>query len=305
MKLSNILLLVEDVNVKDLHPNSVGMYTFLQALNKVGSSAPIPIPTVDIIPNHELDRNPGNFSFSKSSFKIEFNPKATTVDFTGAGHDIFHAITVGMAQKFSRQRPKQDKQQKAFLSPDDKASKFNLRKQVSMEKQLRKTLALLGFEVPKQLTPEYLQQLIVQVRGMPKSEELTKLIQAVSDQRPTKSHYQKSFQFSPISGMVRPMHPQAAGKYGDFKTLNLQQVLPQYDLEEDFGNKIAITVESYIRGSKPIDLKDVGSVLDDLSQIGISHELTQDFSDRYKDFLMKLFRTYNKMLSRYMKAATK
>jgi len=99
-------VLSEDIGIDKLHPKLIGLYSFIQAMNKSAHLSPVPAPTIDIIPDYHIRQNPGHLFFSKNSFKIRINPNSPNIDFSEGGHDIIHALTTNIAKHFARLRLK-------------------------------------------------------------------------------------------------------------------------------------------------------------------------------------------------------
>lgn len=290
MKLSN--LLKEDVNVYELHPDLIGFYAFLQALNRVGNEAPVPMPVIDIIPNHSLKENPGPFSFSKNSFKIQLNPSVGELNFNGEGHDVFHAITVNMAKHFARKR---DLKGQGFNFTN---SKFNLKKNVE----------------------PFLMKQLQNDENLPPLEK---------DQANAKSHFQKQLKLRKgndklsLSNIFHHNNIPPFSQYFDEEDKISDEALadlPQYDVEEDFGNQLAFALEPYIISNKPINFKNVWTrvtqnTMEDfvstaeffgsVEESRVREAMIVKMIKVQMPFVTKLAQTYNQLLKRYLSAKHK
>lgn len=337
-------ILKEDINIRELHPDLIGFYVFLQTINKVANESPYPIPTVNIIPDYSLRENPGPFSFSRSSFKIKINPKIGELDFDDAGHDIFHALTTNLAKHFARIRPSNEK---SFLSHDGASSKFNRPVRGLKEKMNTKLVNRareFGFQIPPGIENDdeallhYLMVLGAKARSinsdkpptefyeldpkigtrkilqwkqqkLEKLERLQQLKNFVNDLRYEKAKAKKAHFQRPVYVKDGAKNPSSRIAYLDTKSLDIASdygsdrfgELPQYDIEEEFGNLLLAFFEDAIKSSdflsSPVDF-----LKQNFDKQVKPFPKRKVMIEKFKDFLELFADTYNNLLPRYAKA---
>lgn len=136
--------LEEDVDLKRLKPNMIGIYAFAQAINKLiyeGKALP-GVQPIDIIDagkkikraplTTDNEKNIGmSFQSSGNSFKLYIDPTSTNkyISPGNESHDLFHAITGYLAKAFGRRR-QSVKDTGRYSGTPSKFNKLTLKKDI-------------------------------------------------------------------------------------------------------------------------------------------------------------------------------
>lgn len=308
----------EDLNLKEMNPRLVGLYSLCQAINKVGNQSPFPVPTIDIIPTdkrNDFGSNPVHFTFSKNSFKVYINPKIGLTDFAdGGGHDLMHALTTNIAKKFARERAGADFGRSAFKgSPSRMTSKANLNKVSPKAFQgISKELAQFGIDFRTINSPDALKQTLdtlgaIKDKAITRGKENPALAMQV-DKLGKKMKFTVKTHFSPslkvgdadVVNLSRDKYEKEygvsdEGGAGDFG-------LPQYEAEENFGNAIANSIRDFVSNGHPINIESVIKRIQLAAEEGTSElelSLLDSWYGKMEKFLVAVFETYNKLLPKY------
>lgn len=269
--------LLEDLDVRDMVEDNVGLYAFIQAINKNANESPVPMPTLNIDLDNTLDRNPGPISWSHSSVKIPMNPNAAPGGLNGSNHDIIHLLTLNLLKHFARKRPNTAKH--PTYGRDPLYARAN-----QMKPQATRIKATGG--------------------GIDRGVNIARLNKA-SDEG---AHWWRRMKYGDPSDVLPEPHPDSVQNYPDIETrpmyMDRYGHLPQYGKEEAFGNAIRKQISDLIETSKPINFNiDKLSFID--AYFGEKDQSVPNSHARllskYKDFLLKVFETYNSLLERYKK----
>lgn len=325
-KLSLFSILKEDIDLDKLHPNLIGLYSFVQAMNKSVHASPVPGLTINIIPDRSVKVNPGTFYFSRSSFKLLINPYSPKISFDDSGHDVIHALTTNIAKHFARMRPVKNK----FSRGDD--SKFNLYRNVVNKSELnyfQKLAAKYGIpSLDKEVLSQTIEQSYEELDRTSDENERKFLLGKINVARKIlelfrdaiRAHYNNTYKLKAPSDdlsltklvrIKRRRDPRAAAEYGGMDSENL----PQYDIEEEFGNAILGDLDSpfsrgisyFIENNKPIEnvSQYVDRFIEDFIKVfktQFSQESLVKFAEKYRNYLETVFNNYNELLARYLKA---
>lgn len=323
LSIKQYLDIQEDLNLSAMDPSLVGLYSFCQALNKVGNQSPYPVPTVDIVRTDETNdelSNPIDFTYSANSFKVYINPKISTVSLRGRGHDIIHAITTNIAKKFGRRRPMKAGQEIEFGDPiNGTSSRSNLRR-VSFKafEPFANELRFFGIDYKSLKTPKDIRDVIRQLKirlNMSSDQVEINLIHKMLRLLPRafRDHWGPRLDITKGSRADKSFEKYIGNyeeKYGKIDHFaRTSRDLPQNESEEDFGNLINEQIMKSIKGSLPINTEEVMYSLKDLTVFNKSEDLVshlnREWFSKFENFLVLLFETYNKLLSKYKSISQK